>query len=68
MAAGSFTGPVAGFPVIPAGPESRVRVWIPQDPNQSTESYFTWVGQAHHTNKVGLLVPAYFTSYFSAQQ
>ena len=30
--------------------------------------YFIWAGQAHHTNKVGVLVPAYFPSYFSAQQ
>ena len=30
--------------------------------------YFIWVGRAHHTNKVGVLVPAYFLSYFLAQR
>ena len=30
--------------------------------------YFIWAGWAHHTNKVGILVPAYFPSYFSAQR
>ena len=30
--------------------------------------YFIWVGRAHHTNKVGVLVPAYFLGYFSAQR
>ena len=29
--------------------------------------YFIWAGQAHHTNKAGVLVLAYFPSYFSAQ-
>ena len=57
-----------GFPVIPVGPELLVRAWGPQDPNWlSTESYFIWAGRAYHTNKVGVLVPAYFPSYFSAQ-
>ena len=30
--------------------------------------YFIWAGRAHHTIKVGVLVPAYFLSYFSAQR
>ena len=53
---GQLYGSAAGFPVIPEGPEFRVRTWGLQDPNYlSTESYFIWAARLTTPTRLGSL-------------